>query len=150
MIGVDLAKSVFQLHAASMTGQPKFRKKPSWQSFSRFIAKQPRAVVVVETCVSAHYWAREMIRFGHEVKLIAPRNVKPFVKQQTNNAANAEMIVIAAQRPEMRFVEPKSEKQQSRTILFSALPSLAKKCAQSVSSSYVTYDQGRSSNLASR
>jgi transposase len=120
MIGVDLAKNVFQLHAASMTGQPTFRKKLSRQSFPKFMAEQPPAVVVMEACGSAHYWAREMIRLGHEVKLIAPHYVKPFVKRQKNDAADAEAIVIAAQRPEMRFVEPKSAAQQSRAILFRA------------------------------
>ena len=120
MIGVDLAKNVFQLHAASMTGQPQFCKKLSRQSFTRFMAEQPPAVVVMEACGSAHYWAREMIRLGHEVKLIAAQYVKPFVKRQKNDAADAEAIVIAAQRPEMRFVEPKSAEQQSRAILFRA------------------------------
>ena len=72
MIGVDLAKSVFQLHAASMTGQPKFRKKIPRSAFAAFMAAQPSAVIVMEACGSAHYWAREMIRLGHEVKLIAP------------------------------------------------------------------------------
>lgn len=120
MIGVDLAKNVFQLHAASMTGQAKFRKKLSRQSFARFMAGQPPAVVVMEACGSAHYWAREMVRLGHEVKLIAPNYVKPFVKRQKNDAADAEAIVIAAQRPEMRFVEPKSAEQQSKAILFRA------------------------------
>ena len=120
MIGVDLAKNVFQLHAASMTGEPKFCKKLSRRSFSRFMAEHLPAVVVMEACGSAHYWAREMIRFGHEVKLIAPQYVKPFVKRQKNDAADAEAIVIAAQRPEMRFVEPKSAEQQSRAILFRA------------------------------
>jgi transposase len=120
MIGVDLAKSVFQLHAALMTGQPLFRKKLSRQSFGKFMAEQAPAVVVMEACGSAHYWAREMISLGHEVKLIAPHYVKPFVKRQKNDAADAEAIVIAAQRPEMRFVEPKSEEQQSRAILFRA------------------------------
>lgn len=120
MIGVDLAKNVFQLHGASMTGQPQFCKKLSRQSFSRFMAEQPPAMVVMEACGSAHYWAREMIRLGHEVKLIAPHYVKPFVKRQKNDAADAEAIVIAAQRPEMRFVEPKSAEQQSRAILFRA------------------------------
>jgi transposase len=120
MIGLDLAKNVFQLHAASMTGQPKFCKKLSRQSFAKFMAEQPPAVVVMEACGSAHYWAREMIRLGHEVKLIAPHYVKPFVKRQKNDAADAEAIVIAAQRPEMRFVEPKSAEQQSRAILFRA------------------------------
>lgn len=120
MIGVDLAKNVFQLHAASMTGQPQFCKKLSRQSFTRFMAEQPPAVVVMEACGSAHYWTREMIRLGHEVKLIAAQYVKPFVKRQKNDAADAEAIVIAAQRPEMRFVEPKSAEQQSRAILFRA------------------------------
>lgn len=120
MIGVDLAKTVFQVHGASMTGQPKFRKKLSRQSFPKFMAEQSPAVVVMEACGSAHYWAREMIRLGHEVKLIAPHYVKPFVKRQKNDAADAEAIVIAAQRPEMRFVEPKCAEQQSRAILFRA------------------------------
>ena len=120
MIGVDLAKAVFQLHGASMTGQPKFRKKLSRQGFAEFMTKQPPAVVVMEACGSAHYWAHEMGRLGHEVRLIAPHYVKPFVKRQKNDAADAEAIVIAAQRPEMRFVEPKSMEQQSRAILFRA------------------------------
>jgi transposase len=118
MIGVDLAKAVFQLHGASLTGQLLFRKKLSRRGFAEFMIKQPPAVVVMEACGSAHYWAREMSRLGHEVKLIAPHYVKPFVKRQKNDAADAEAIVIAAQRPEMRFVEAKSTEQQSRAILF--------------------------------
>ena len=113
MIGVDLAKSVFQLHAASMTGEPRFRRKLSRQSFPKFMAVQAPAVVVMEACGSAHFWAREMIKLGHEVKLIAPQYVRPFVKRQKNDASDAEAIVIAAQRPEMRFVVPKSEDQQA-------------------------------------
>lgn len=120
MIGVDLAKTVFQLHGASMTGELKFRKKLSRGSFAKFMAEQPPAVIVMEACGSAHYWAREMSRYGHEVKLIAPHYVKPFVKRQKNDAADAEAIVIAAQRPEMRFVDPKTAEQQSRAILFRA------------------------------
>lgn len=120
MIGVDLAKNVFQLHAASMSGQPQYRKKLSRQSFVRFMAEQPPAVVVMEACGSAHYWARAIAQLGHEVKLIAAQYVKPFVKRQKNDAADAEAIVVAAQRPEMRFVEPKSAEQQSRAILFRA------------------------------
>lgn len=118
MIGVDLAKSVFQAHGASMTGHLKFRKKLSRQGFAEFMAKHAPAIVVMEACGSAHYWSREMNRLGHKVKLIAPQYVKPFVKRQKNDAADAEAIVIAAQRPEMRFVEVKSTEQQSRAILF--------------------------------
>ncbi|RWB93992.1 MAG: IS110 family transposase [Mesorhizobium sp.] len=120
MIGVDLAKTVLVLHGASMTGQLKFRKKLSRQSFGKFMAEHPPAMVVMEACGSAHYWAREMIRLGHEVKLIAPHYVKPFVKRQKNDAADAEAIVIAAQRPEMRFVDTKSAEQQGLAILFRA------------------------------
>lgn len=120
MIGVDLAKNVFQVHGASMTGELKFRKKLSRLCFGKFMNEQSPAVVVMEACGSAHYWAREMIRLGHEVKLIAPQYVKPFVKRQKNDAADAEAIVIAAQRPEMRFVDPKSAEQQSHAILFRA------------------------------
>ena len=120
MIGVDLAKAVFQLHATSRTGKLRFCKKLSRQSFLKFMAEQPPAVVVLEACGSAHYWTREMTGLGHEVKLIAPQYVKPFVKRQKNDAADAEAIVIAAQRPEMRFVEPKSAEQKGRAMLFRA------------------------------
>ena len=120
MIGVDLAKSIFQLHGASMTGQVKFRKKLTRLQFRQFIADHAPAVVVMEACGSASYWAREISRLGHSVKLIAPQYVRPFVKRQKNDMADAEAIVIAAQRPEMRFVEPKTEEQQARAALFRA------------------------------
>jgi transposase len=118
MIGVDLAKNVFQVHGASLTGHLRFRKKLSRLQFRKFMTDHPSAVIVMEACGSAHYWAREMTSLGHEVKLIAPQYVKPFVKRQKNDAADAEAIVIAAQRPEMRFVEPKSEEQQAKAVLF--------------------------------
>ncbi len=118
MIGVDLAKNVFQLHGASMKGDVKFRKKLSRPQFLRFMADHDPAVIVMETCGSANYWARELSRLGHVVKLIPTRYVKPFVKRQKNDAADAEAIVIAAQRPEMRFVEPKSEDKQARAMVF--------------------------------
>ena len=69
MIGIDLAKSVFQVHGASMLGQLKFRKKLSRVQFRKFMAEHPVATVVMEACGSAHYWAREMAKHGHEVKL---------------------------------------------------------------------------------
>lgn len=118
MIGVDLAKRVFQLHGASMAGHVKFRKKLTREQFRRFMSDQPSCVVVFEACSSASYWAREMEKFGHEARLIAAQYVKPFVKRQKNDAADAEAIVIAAQRPEMRFVSPKTEDQQARAVLF--------------------------------
>ncbi len=98
MIGVDLAKNVFQLHCATMLGHLKFRKKLTRTQFRQFMSIQPSSVVVMEACGSASYWAREMIKLGHEVKLIAPQYVRPFVKRQKNDAADAEAIVVAAQR----------------------------------------------------
>lgn len=118
IIGVDLAKSVFQLHGASDDGSVVFRKKLSRPQFHKFMASQPSCVVAMEACGGAHFWAREMKVIGHSVKLVSPRYVKPFVKRQKNDAADAEAIVEAAQRPTMRFVEPKSEEQQSRAVAF--------------------------------
>lgn len=118
MIGVDLSKSVFQLHGTSMTGELKFRKKLSRQGFIRFMEEHSPAVVVMEASGGANFWARELVGLGHDVKLVAPQYVRPFVKRQKNDAADAEAIVIAAQRPEMRFVEPKTEEQQARAVVF--------------------------------
>ncbi len=118
VIGVDLTKRVFQIHGAAMDGQVKFRKKLTREQFRKFMAEQPSSLVVFEACGSASYWAREMTKLGHEAKLIAPQYVRPFVKRQKNDAADAEAIVIAAQRPEMRFVPPKNEDQQARAVLF--------------------------------
>lgn len=120
MIGVDLAKNVFQIHCATMSGQLNFRKKLTRPHFRRFMSEQASAVVVMEACGSASYWARELTKLGHEVRLIAPQYVRPFVKRQNNDAADAEAIVVAAQRPEMRFVPPKSENQQACAVLFRA------------------------------
>ena len=118
MIGVDLAKNVFQVHGALMSGQVQFRKKLTRLQFQRFMAGREPCVVVMEACGGSHYWAREMARLGHEVRLIAPRYVKPFLKRHKNDAVDAEAIVEAAQRPGMRFVEVKTEDQQARAILF--------------------------------
>lgn len=120
MIGVDLAKNVFVLHGTSIAGELKFRKKLTRGQFLRFMVDQPLALVVMEACGSAHHWARELVKLGHEVKLIAPQYVRPFVKRQKNDAADAEAIVIAARQPEMRFVETKTSDQQARGILFRA------------------------------
>jgi transposase len=75
-------------------------------------------IVVIESCGRAHYWAETFTEMGHKVKLIAPQYVKPFVKRQKNDAADAEAIVIAAQRPEMRFVEPKTKEQRAKAVIF--------------------------------
>lgn len=118
MIGVDLAKSVFQVHGALRTGEVQFRKKLTRQQFTAFMAKQAPCMVIFEACGGAHYWARAMEALGHEVKLIAPQYVRPFVKRQKNDAADAEAIAIAARQAEMRFVEPKTVTQQSYAAVF--------------------------------
>lgn len=101
MIGVDLAKNVFQLHAASMAGHLKFRKKLTRAQFPKFMAEQLPSVVVMEACASASYWARELAKLGHEVKLIAPQYVRPFVKRQKNDAADAEAVTEHAEMMEL-------------------------------------------------
>ncbi len=118
IIGVDLAKRVFQVHGTALSGQVKFRKKLTREQFRKFMSVHPPSVVVFEACGSSSYWAREMIKFGHEAKLVAPQYVKPFVKRQKNDAADAEAIAIAARQPEMRFTSPKSAEQQTRVVLF--------------------------------
>ena len=118
MIGVDLAKNVFQVHGAFRTGEVQFRKKLTRTQFLAFMARQDLCLVIFEACGSANYWAREMKALGHEVKLIAAQYVRPFVKRQKNDAADADTIVIVARQPEMRFVEPKTVEQQSHAAVF--------------------------------
>lgn len=79
MIGVNLAKNVFQLHGASLAGEVRYRKKLSREQFFRFMSEQSPALIVMKACGSAHYWARELFKAGHEVKLISPQYVRPFV-----------------------------------------------------------------------
>jgi len=118
IIGVDLAKRVFQLHGAKADGSVAFRKKLSRGRFLSFLAEQPRCVVGMEACATAHGWGREIEKLGHTVRLIPPIYVKPFVKRQKNDAADAEAIAEAASRPTMRFVAVKTEEQQARAMLF--------------------------------
>lgn len=118
IIGVDLAKRVFQLHGAKADGSVAFRKKLSRGRFLSFLAEQPPCVVGMEACATAHGWGREIEKLGHTVRLIPPIYVKPFVKRQKNDAADAEAIAEAASRPTMRFVAVKTEEQQARAMLF--------------------------------
>jgi len=106
IIGIDLAKRVFQLHGARDDGTVVFRKKLSRGQVLVFFARQPNCVVAMEACATAHGWGREFEKLGHSVRLIPPVYVKPFVKRQKNDAADAEAIVEAALRPTMRFGTP--------------------------------------------
>jgi transposase len=118
IIGLDLAKRSFQAHGARTDGGVGFRKKLSREKVLAFLAEQPRCVVAMEACGSAHHWGRAISGLGHEVRLIPPVYVKPFVKRQKNDAADAEAICEAASRPTMRFVAVKTEEQQARAMLF--------------------------------
>ena len=85
-VGIDLAKNVFQLHGCDATGKPVLRKQLGRRRLLGFVANLPRCLVAMEACASAHYWAREIATAGHEVRLIPPSYVKPFVKRQKNEA----------------------------------------------------------------
>jgi transposase len=129
-IGVDLAKSVFQVHGADTSGAVLFRRKLRRHQVLTFFAAQPPCTVAMEACASSHHWAREITKLGHTVRLISPAYVKPFVKRQKNDAADAEAICEAAQRPTMRFVAPKSEQAQAAAIVFRARDLLVKQRTQ--------------------
>lgn len=117
-VGLDLAKSVFQVHGADASGSVVVRKRLRRDQLLPFFAKLPACIVAMEACASAHHWARELGALGHEVRLIAPKYVKPFVKRQKNDMADAEAICEAAQRPTMRFVQPKTATAQAAAVVF--------------------------------
>jgi len=131
-IGLDIAKHVFQVHGANATGHVLFRKRITRAKLLGFLAAQARCVVAMEACAGAHYWAREIAKLGHHVRLIAPAYVKPFIKRQKNDAADAEAICEAAQRPSMRFVPVKTEEQQANGIVFRARDLLVRQRTQCV------------------
>jgi transposase len=131
-IGLDLAKNVFQVHGAAASGAAILRKKLRRDQVLRFFAAQPACTVAMEACASSHHWAREIAKLGHEVRLIAPDYVKPFVKRQKNDAADAEAICEAAQRPTMRFVAVKSDEQQAAAIVFRARDLLVRQRTQTI------------------
>jgi transposase len=112
-IGLDLAKSVFQVHGVDSAGQTVLRRRLGRTDLLPFFAKQAPCTVGMEACSSAHHWARELSRFGHQVRLIPPQYVKPYVKRNKTDAADAEAICEAVGRPNMRFVPIKTVEQQA-------------------------------------
>src|SRR6516165_295087 len=132
IIGLDLAKRAFQVHGARGDGGVVYRQKFSRDKILTFLARQPRCVIAMEACGSAHHWGRAIRDLGHEVRLIPPIYVKPFVKRQKNDAADAEAIAEAAVRPTMRFVAVKSEDQQARAMLFRTRDLLVRQRTQTI------------------
>lgn len=115
-IGLDIAKSVFQLHGVDAEGAIVFRKRLTRARMRTFFERLPPCLVGMEACGSSHYWGRELSALGHDVRLIPPSYVKPYVKRQKNDAADAEAICEAVSRPNMRFVAIKSPEQQAIMI----------------------------------
>jgi len=132
MIGIDLAKNSFQVHGAHADGTVAFRKKVSRRMLPAFLAAQPRCVVAMEACAGAHHWGREAAQLGHQVKLIPPVYVKPFVKRHKTDAADAEAICEAALRPTMHLVAVKTEEQQARGMLFRTRDLLVRQRTQTI------------------
>jgi transposase len=116
-IGLDIAKSVFQVHGVDEAGGVVLRQRLTRSRMLKFFARLPSCLIGIEACASSHYWARELVALGHDVKLMPAQYVKPYVKRSKNDAADAEAICEAVTRPTMRFVGIKSPEQQSAMML---------------------------------
>ena len=116
-VGLDIAKSVFQVHGVDASGQVVIRRQLKRRYVLQFFQKLSPCLVGIEACASSHYWSRELKSLGHTVRLMPPAYVKPYVKRQKNDAADAEAICEAVTRANMRFVETKSPEQQSGLML---------------------------------
>jgi transposase len=125
-IGIDLAKSVFQVHGADDRGKRVLTKALRRSQMSQFFAKLPPCLIGMEACGSAHFWARKLTGLGHTVKLMAPQFVKPYVKTNKNDARDAEAICEAVGRPTMRFVAIKTPEQQALLALHRARQGLVR------------------------
>jgi transposase len=116
-IGLDIAKSVFQVHGIDATGKVVLRRRLTRARVAPFFTKLAPCLVGIEACATSHHWGRELRKLGHDVRLMPPSYVKPYVKRQKNDTADAEAICEAVTRPTMRFVEVKTPEQQSVMVL---------------------------------
>jgi transposase len=116
-IGLDIAKSVFQVHGVDAEGKVVIRRQLKRRYVLAFFQKLPSCLVGIEACASSHHWSRELQALGHTVRLMPPAYVKPYVKRQKNDAADAEAICEAVSRANMRFVATKTPEQQSCLML---------------------------------
>lgn len=126
VIGIDLAKNVFQVHGVNDVGRPTLLKQLRREQMMPFFAQQSPCLIGMEACASAHHWARKLQGLGHTVRLMAPQFVKPYVKSNKNDAADAEAICEAVRRPTMRFVPVKNVEQQAALALHRVRQSLVK------------------------
>lgn len=124
--GIDLAKNVFQVHGVNECGRAALKKQLKRAQVLPFFANLPPCLIGMEACASAHYWARKLSALGHTVKLMAPQYVKPYVKTNKHDVADAEAICEAVGRPNMRFVAIKTAEQQAILALHRARQSLVK------------------------
>ena len=131
-VGLDLAKHTFQVHAVDASGAVIVRKALRRSQLLPFFAKLPPCLVGMEACGTSHHWARELIGLGHEVRLMPPAYVKPYVKRGKTDAADAEAICEAVTRPTMRFVPVKSRDQQAALSMHRTRDLLVKQRTQSV------------------
>ncbi|CAH2904520.1 MAG: Mobile element protein [uncultured Paraburkholderia sp.] len=124
LVGIDLGKNVLHLHGQDPTGRQVFRKKIARARLIDFCSRLPSCTIAMEACGGAHFIARELAAIGHQVKLVSPQFVRPFVKNNKNDFIDAEAICEAASRPSMRFVSPKDESQQLLSALHCVRQSL--------------------------
>src|SRR4029453_7875369 len=122
-IGLDLAKHVFQIHGIDAAEKVVVRRQLRRSQVMAFFEALLPCLIGMEGCATAHYWARELTKLGHEVRLMPAKDVKAYVKRNKNDAADAEAICEAVRRPTMRFVQVKSAEQQGRLMQHQSLPS---------------------------
>src|ERR1700693_1903196 len=127
---MDTSKNIFELHGVDAAEQPVLRKGLGRQQMIEFFAKLPPTVVGMEACGASHYWARKLGELGHEVKLIAPQLVKPYVMRNKNDGADAEALCEAMSRPSMRFVPVKTAEQQAALMMVGLRDRLIRNCTQ--------------------
>jgi transposase len=130
IIGLDLAKTVFQVHGGDERGQVVLSKRLRRDGVLTFFANLPACLVGMEACASSHHWAREITRLGHTVRLMPPQYVKPYVKRHKNDQVDAEAICEAVQRPSMRFVPIKTQQQQSTLVIHRVRETLVRQRTQ--------------------
>ena len=142
-IGLDIAKNVFQVHGIDAREQVVVRKQLRRSQMLAFFEALPPCLIGMEACATAHYWARELTKLGHQVRLMPAKDVKAYVKRNKNDAADAEAICEAVRRPTMRFVQVKSAEQQGRLMLHRTRDLLMRQRTQLINALRAHYGRAR-------